>query len=391
MSSLEVMDLLYRIVSSKSVFGEEYECGMLLAEIARSEGLVVEVQPVADRRDNILITLGADSYRSSRHGLLFHGHYDTVPALDMPDAFDVGIRDGFLRGRGAVDQKGGLAAALAALIAMKRSGRKLERSLCLAAVVDEESEHRGSYTLAREGIRADCAIVTEPTNLSKVEFGCRGSAPLQIMVEGRTAHAGSAAEGINAIEKALPVLERLFDLEFLPLDLGELGEVRGSLCVSIIEAGTGYNNVPHEAVIWMDRRTMPGEDTAFALAEVQSVLDQVKKEDPGFSARVRVARPDWSWPPIIERGLNPTLTPADTELFSILEKAAAKSGIGKLTKAFANCYYDMDFLVNDLGIPTLVYGPGDGRLNHSAREAVAVDDVCRAAEIFCHVSGALCL
>ena len=113
------------------------ELGLLL-KLAREEGLTVDIQPVADRRENILISWGTDSYLSGKHGLLLHGHYDTVPALDMPQAFDVKIRDGLLWGRGSVDQKGGLVAALAALMAMKRLGRPMKRSLCLAAVVDED-------------------------------------------------------------------------------------------------------------------------------------------------------------------------------------------------------------------------------------------------------------
>lgn len=391
MDCQEVYRLLREVVACPSVFGQEYACGRLLAEIARAHDLTVEIQPVADRRENILITLGAPSFQSGRHGLLFHGHYDTVPALDMEDAFDVRVRKNQLRGRGSVDQKGGLVASLAAAIAMKRSGRPFKRSLCLAAVVDEESEHRGSWVLAKEGLEADFAIVTEPTHLHKVEFGCRGSSPLKITVEGKTAHAGTASEGVNAIQKSLPILERLFALEFKPLDLGELGSVAGSLCVSIMEAGTGYNNVPHQALIWLDRRTVPDEDTASCLAGIQAVLDEARQEDPTLKARVEVARPDWAWPPIIERGLRPALTPASTEYFSVLQRAADKSGVGKLDKAFATCYYDMDFLVNELGIPTLVYGPGDGRLNHSAREAVDIDQVCQAADLFCHVIGELCL
>ncbi|HZK41830.1 MAG TPA: M20/M25/M40 family metallo-hydrolase, partial [Clostridia bacterium] len=171
----------------------------------------------------------------------------------------------------------------------------------------------------------------------------------------------------------------------------DLGQVTASLCVSIMEAGTGYNNVPYQALIWMDRRTVPGEDKALVMEEIEAVLDQARRLDPGLKAHLEVARPDWSWPPIIERGLNPTLTAADSPLFALLEEAAAKSGLDKLDKAFASCYYDMDFLVNDLGIPSLVYGPGDGRLNHSAAESVSLDHVCQAADIFCHLAEVLCL
>lgn len=390
-SNQEVYEMLDRIVSCESICGNEYECGLLIADIAREHDLTVEIQPVAERRENILITLGSDSYLTGIHGLLLHGHYDTVPFLDMPDPLNTRVKDNMLWGRGSVDQKGGLVACLCAAIAMNRLNRPFRRSLCVAAVVDEESEHRGSYRLAESKISADYAFVTEPTNTTSVEFGCRGTSPIRITVEGKTAHASTAWMGVNSIEKALPILNLLFKLEFPSLDLGELGIVRGTLCVSMINAGTAYNNVPFETEIWMDRRTVMGENSPMALAQIQQVIEEVREKDPSVKAHAEIARPDWSWKPIMERGLNPTLTEVSTELFDYLQDAADKSGVGKLQKTFSNGYNDMDFLVNDLGIPTLVYGPGNGPLSHSAAEEVDIDDVCRVTNVLCHVIERLCL
>ncbi len=391
LSCHEVLDLLKRVVACESVFKNEYACGMLIANIAREHGLNVELQQVEADRDNVLMTLGAPSAFGTKHGLLFHGHYDTVPFLDMPDPLRVRLKDNRLWGRGSVDQKGGLVASLCAMIALKRLGRPLKRSLCLAAVVDEESEHRGSYVLSTSDLDADYAIVTEPTNLTSVEFGHLGSCPIVIRVEGKTAHASVASEGVNAIEKALPILERLFKLELLSVDLAELGSVRGTLCVSMMEAGTAYNNVPHEAIIRMDRRTVPGEDCASAVRQIEAIIKELQSVDPSIKATVSIGRPDWSWPPIAARGLNPSLTDVKTPLFAHLERAAGRCDLPFLKKVFSSCYYDMDFLANDLQIPTLVYGPGDGRLNHSAKEEISVDDVCRAADIYTELAKALCL
>ena len=390
-SSCELLNILKRVVACDSVFKNEYALGLLIADIAREHGLQVERQKVAEGRDNILVTLGADSAYGTTHGLLFHGHYDTVPYLDMPDPLSARVQNNRLWGRGSVDQKGGLVASLCALIAIKRKGIPLKRSLCLAAVVDEESEHRGSFALSESDIRADYAIVTEPTHLKTVEFGHLGSSPIVIRVEGKTAHASVASEGVNAIEKAMLILERLFKMEFPTVNLGELGVAQGTLCVSMMEAGTAYNNVPHEAFIRMDRRTVPGETSESAVAEIEAVIADAKRVDPSMVATVRIERPDWSWPPIIARGLNPALTPSDTPLFDYLQQAASKAGLLRLEKRFSSCYYDMDFLVNDLKIPTLVYGPGDGRLNHSAAEEIDIDDVARAAEIYSELANKLCI
>ena len=387
----ELCGILSDVVKCPSVFGSEGECGRLLAKIAKDNGLTVELMPTeAEGRFNVMITLGAENYMAQKHGLLIHGHYDTVPVLDMPDPYNTEVVDNKMCGRGIVDQKSGLVAALCAAIAMKRTGKPFKKSLCITCVVDEESEHHGSYALGQSGIQADYAIVTEPTN-GHCEFGCKGSTPIRVHVKGLTAHASNPWIGVNAIEKAMPILEGLFAMKFPEVDLGEFGTYRGTICVSKMDAGTAYNNVPGEAVIWMDRRTVPGENSQLALQQVQDVLAEARKKVPDLEATAEIARPDWHWPAIRKRGLNPTCTSADCELYQVLNRAAAKAGLAAVEKRFCNGYNDMDFLVNDLGIPTLVYGSGNGAMAHTAHEEVELDNVCSVAEVFCNMIEELCM
>lgn len=387
----EVCKILSAIVSVDSTFGRERDCGRLIEKIGKEHGLNVELMPVTEDRFNVMITLGADSYKDQKLGLMLHGHYDTVPVLDMEDPFVTKIRDNKMWGRGIVDQKSGLVASICAAIAIKRSGRQLKKPVCVAAVVDEESEHRGSYALVKSGVDADYALVTEPTNTRTCEFGCKGSTPICITVKGRTAHSSNPSAGVNAIQKSMPILEGLFAMTFPEVDIDELGKLQGTLCVSKMDAGTAYNNVPGEAVIWLDRRTVPGEDAALALAQVNAVIDQAKEMDPELEATAKIARPDWHWQPIIERGLNPTYIDTDSGLFHILQRAAIKSGMEPLEKGYFNGYNDMDFLVNDLNIPTLVYGPGDMQMAHSAREEVDIDEVCNVTEVYCNMIEEICM
>lgn len=389
-SKLELTQLLADVVRVDSTFGREAECGRLLEKIALDNGLIVDIMPVTDDRFNVLITIGAEGYEDKKHGLILHGHYDTVPMLDMPDPLNPKITNNRMWGRGVVDQKSGLVAALGAAIAIKRSGRSLQKPFCVAAVVDEESEHRGSYALTQSKLQSDFAIVTEPTNTVTCEFGCRGTSPIRIEVEGLTAHASNPWVGINAIQKSMPLLDALFSLDFPQLDLGTLGSLRATLCVSMFEAGTAYNNVPGKAVIWLDRRTIPGENNSSALAQVQAIIDTIKKSDPDFKAIADVARPDWHWETIRKRGLNPTLVDPDAELFGVLNRAAEKVGI-QLEKKVSLGYNDMDFLVNDMGIETLVYGPGDGKMAHTPYEEVDLDDVCKVAEVYCQMIEEICM
>jgi len=378
----EVCRLLCDLVSTESTFGHEEALGHLIEKTVQKEGIVTEIMPCTENRFNVILTLGASSYREKKLGLLLHGHYDTVPALDMENPYEPDVKNNKVRGRGAVDQKSGLAAAIAALIAVKRSGIKLSKPVSVSCVIDEESEHRGSFALSKSGMTADYAIVTEPTDMKTCDFGCLGTTPVRIRVKGKTAHASNPWKGINAIEKSLPVLERLKDMKFKELDMGVLGVRSGTLCVSKMEAGTAYNNVPGEAVIWLDRRTVPGENSALALQQIKDVIADAKKEEPDLSAEAEIARPDWGWVPIIQRGLNPTLTDRNCPLYDVIRKAAEKTGAEIPGKGFFWGYNDMDFLVNDMKIPTLVFGPGDGAMAHGPSEEVNIDQVCRCADIF---------
>ena len=391
MDNHELAQILSDVVACPSVTGNEGDCGRLLAKIAEDNGLKVEIQETsAPGRINVLITLGADGFLAQKHGLMIHGHYDTVPVIDYPDPYDTTVKDNIMCGRGIVDQKSGLVAGLCAAIAMKRAGKPMKKSLMVACVIDEESEHRGSYALAETGVQADYAFTTEPTN-GNCEFGCKGTAPFKIHVKGRTAHASNPWVGINAIQKSMPILNRLFAMEFPEVDMGEFGIYRGTICVSEMFAGTQYNNVPGDAEIWMDRRMVPGENSRMALEQVKAVIEDAKKEDPQIDATVEIARPDWHWDPIRQRGLNPTLTPIDCELYNVLNRASHRAGFPDIKKKFCNGYNDMDFLENDLGIPTLVFGSGDGSMSHTAHEEVDIDEVCKVAEIFCNVIEELCM
>ncbi|MBS4021564.1 MAG: M20/M25/M40 family metallo-hydrolase [Dethiobacter sp.] len=387
----EVVALLSRMISIPSVVGNESELGRFLIKCCEEAGLVVEIQPVAPERFNVLVTLGASSYKAAKLGLLYHGHYDTVPALDLKNPFSAELKDGFMWGRGTVDQKGGLAAAIMSLVAIKRSGKRLKKPVTVAAVVDEESEHRGSYELVKSGLETDFAVVTEPSKMSGV-LGCKGTVPVKITVKGLTAHACRPWLGVNAVQKALPILELLFAKNFAETDLGPtLGKIKGTLSVGIVEAGTAYNNVPGECVIWLDRRTIPGETTEQVLHEIEDVINKATQIDPELQAHAKIARPDWNWNPIIERGLRPTLTGEHNPLVKIVDGVHYEVTGKLMEKYVTDGYNELDFLVNDLNIPAIQYGPGDPDLCHTAREQLNIKELFETTEVYCRLIEKICV
>jgi acetylornithine deacetylase/succinyl-diaminopimelate desuccinylase-like protein len=158
--------------------------------------------------------------------------------------------------------------------------------------------------------------------------------------------------------------------------------MQGTLNIGLIQGGTAYNNVPDSCSIWIDRRTVPGETQASVLAEIQQVLEHLTSEDYKFRAKAEVARPDWKWEAIRDRGLNPALTSPKSPVAQALT-SAHKQATGKEVKlGYTNGYNDSDFLVNDLGIPTVNYGPGESARSHTLDEKLRIDHLLTAVRVY---------
>jgi acetylornithine deacetylase/succinyl-diaminopimelate desuccinylase-like protein len=346
----------------------------------------VTVRDVHQGRLNILAELRGQDGGAA--GLLFHAHLDTVPALGMDDPHSGRLAGGAVWGRGAVDQKGGLAAAMAALGALAQAG-PLRKGVVLAAVIDEESEHRGSYALVEDGVKAEAAVVTEPSDLRLI-VGHKGTVPARITLQGRQAHGSTPWLGINAVEHAARVVDALGRLRPRAVDVPGVGTVSGTVNVGLIQGGTAYNNVPDRCDVWIDRRTVPGETQASVLVEIQGVLDGLAGSVPGFRGNVEIDRPDWKWPLIRQRGLNPSASLGDGPLTRALHEAHRRVTGSPPERAYNNGYLDMDFLVNDLGIPSVNYGPGEEALCHTPDERLDVAQLVTAARVYALAALTLC-
>jgi acetylornithine deacetylase/succinyl-diaminopimelate desuccinylase len=374
----EVVAFTRALIRQPSVTGEEGDLARQLAQALEEFGLRVELREVAEGRLNVLARLEGEEPLTA---LLFHAHMDTVPAGPMARPFSAEIVDGQIWGRGSVDQKGGLAAAAMALATIARSGRALQRSLALAVVVDEESEHRGSVALVEDGLEAQQAVITEPSDLRMV-IGCKGTLPFQIRVQGEAAHGCRPWLGVNAVRQAMEVADALDALSYPEYEIPGYGAVKGSLNLGVIEGGRAYNIVPDECLMWFDRRTVPGERREEVLGEIEALLERLAAGDPPIRASLQVARPDWDWEPIRRRGLRPAITPPDSPIVELVARHHARVTGREVQRYFTDGYQEMDFLVNDLGIPTVQYGPGDNHLCHTDEERLSITQLIRATEVY---------
>ncbi|WP_328998707.1 M20 family metallopeptidase [Kribbella sp. NBC_00709] len=348
--------------------GEEAATAAVLAAAARELGLDVRTSPVEPGRDNVTVTLAG----GNNPGLLLLGHTDVVPVGDgwTVDPYGGLLRDGRIYGRGTSDMKGGLAAALIALAALR--GTALAGPVELTAVVDEEETGKGirAYIAEAQHRYVGC-ITAEPTDLQTI-IAARGDSYLQVSVHGRASHAGNPDGGANAIYGAAAVvaeIERLHaELATAPHPL--LGPATWS--VGQINGGTGGSIVPAECVVVADRRLLPGESPAEVLADLGRRVAALRLEDRGLT--VELAMPMEM--PAFE-------TEADADLIRITEAARLDSGGEPMPLAGWTAACDGGYIARDLAVPVVVLGPGSVTTQaHRADESVPVAELLTAARTY---------
>lgn len=335
----------------------------LLSGVLRDWGCRVELQEVAPGRPNVVARVGKSGGRS----LMFNGHLDVVDVVGMTHPpFDSVERNGRIWGRGSSDMKAGVAAMCAAAVRAVDAG--LVGEVIVAAVVDEEFTSLGTRALLDRGIRADAAIVTEPTRLA-VMPAHRGFVWVDLKVTGRAAHGSRWEMGVDAIRHAglfLAELDR-YDANTLagrhhPL----LG--RPSVHASLISGGSGMSTYPDRCDLSVERRTIPGESAAQVLSELEELADRVRLIDPRFDATLRV--------PLSQ---SPSDVPVSAPVVQALSNALTACGVPVVVEGMS-AWTDAA-LLNDAGIPAICFGPGDISLAHAAEEFVVRQEIEDATRV----------
>lgn len=335
-------------------------------------GFESDMRDVAPGRPNVVARLG----RAGGRSLLFNGHLDVVGIDGMTHApFDAEEREGRIYGRGSCDMKAGVAAMCAAAVRAVDAG--LEGTIGVAAVADEEFESIGTRALIEAGVRADAAIVTEPTRLCIMPAHL-GFVWLEVITHGHAAHGSRWDLGVDAIRHAGLFLAALdaFDGEQLSARAHPLLG-RPSVHASLIEGGTGMSTYPERCAVKIERRTIPGETPAQVRREIEMLCDDVARRHSKFRADVKVTfaqePSDVAADAPIVRALGDALRTSD--------EAVHVEGMTAWTDAA---------LLNAAGIPAICFGPGDISLAHAATEYVPVDEIERAANVLARLAQTWC-
>jgi acetylornithine deacetylase len=347
--------------------------------------LDVRTSPAAPGRENVRVRTTGDG----GPGLLLLGHTDVVPIGEgwSVDPFGGLVRDGHIHGRGASDMKGGLAACVTAMSAVRRAsaetGIRLTGPVELAATVDEEEGGLGIRQLMRELAagghpRYLGCITAEPTDLQTI-IAARGDCYLDITVHGVAAHAGRPTDGCNAIYGAARVVESLRRWH------DELAGGAHPLCgaatwsVGQISGGQGTAIVPASCRVQADRRLLPGEDPAAVLRAVRARLDALGLAADGLSVETSMPM---SMPGFHTSAEHPFPLAVDRAL---RDSAGPHRPLGGWTAA---C--DGGYLARDLAVPTVVLGPGSVNTQaHRVDEAVPVAELVVAARTYARVAARL--
>lgn len=307
---------------------------------------------------------------------MFSGHLDVVGVDGMTHApFDGDVHDERLYGRGATDMKGGVAAMCAAAWRASRDG--LAGEIVVALTADEEYESVGTRAMLERGVRADAAIVGEPTRLA-VMPAHRGFVWIEVVVAGRAAHGSRWDLGVDAIRNAgllLAELDRVDAEELSQHTHPLLG--RASLHASTIEGGIGMSTYPDRCVLRLERRTLPGETGEQVLAEVRRACAAVHARRPDLAAEVSL---------LMAQG--PSDVATDAPIVRALEEALRERN-EEVHVAGMSAWTDAA-LLNAAGIPAICFGPGDISLAHAAEEYIPLAEIDRATSVLATLARRWC-
>jgi succinyl-diaminopimelate desuccinylase len=339
---------------------------------------VANVPVSSERRSNVIARF--DNPRSQTT-LLIDAHQDTVPIDGMTiEPFTPVERDRRIYGRGACDDKGGMAAMLSAFARLVESRPPRAANVVISCTCDEESGATGIRDLIKQwndrGRPAsllnrppDLALIIEPTELDVV-VAHKGATRWKIRTQGRACHSSEPANGINAIYRMARVVACL---EQFAAELPQRAPPHAlcgspSLSVGRIEGGISVNTVPDECTIEIDRRVIPREDATTVMEQVGQYL----RERLDFEFEML---PPWIRGPALPDDVN--LPWADRLLASVQAVTGRGDKIGVQFGTHAS-------RTAAAGVPSVVFGPGSIDQAHTKDEWIEIRQLKQAAEIFYH-------
>ena len=344
------------------------------------EGFALEIQDVAPGRPNVIGWIGDGAGGPS---LLLEGHTDVVTEGDPVEwshaPFGAELVDGKIYGRGSADMKSGLAAAMVAAAAIKRTGATFRGRLIVGALVDEEGDMIGAKHLVTTpiGRALSAAIICEPEE-NEICLEQRGVVWARVTVKGKMAHGAMPEAGVNPISAVAQIVTRARVLERRLRRVCERSRFLRPPTVTptIVRApahGVPQSNViPSAAEATLDIRLTPGPDEAAITAAVNETLAEAARAIPGATIE---------WRPVNGFRLATKVDRAEPLVHAM--RRAVRKATGRPPR-FGGVPGSTDgtILRTALGIPIVTCGPGNRLIPHQVDEFVEVRELVEAARIY---------
>jgi putative selenium metabolism hydrolase len=373
----DMVRFLRDIVAIPSLSGGEKEVVHRIADQMRAVGFD-EVK--FDALGNVLGRVG-----SGPRQIAFDAHVDTVDVTDRDqwdcDPFTGKVEDGKIFGRGAVDQKAGMAAMVYAGQILKEEGVPAGCEVWMVGSVMEEDCDGlcWHHILSEKTLAPELVVSTEPTDL-KINRGQRGRMEIRVRVTGRSCHGSMPHLGDNAIYKINPAIEairkmneRLKDDDFLgkgTCTITWIGSKSPSLCA-----------VADEAEFHIDRRLTTGETRESALAEVEDALKTAGVEAEVFTLTYE----EEAWTGLVYPmdKYYPTWVTAADHPAVLAASRAGREATGRAPEISRWNFSTNGVAIAGLhGVPCLGFGPGQEQMAHMANEWVPIDDLVTACAVY---------
>ncbi|PXW43907.1 succinyl-diaminopimelate desuccinylase [Klebsiella oxytoca] len=365
----ELTTLLCRLIQfpSENPPGNEKAVALFIAEVLRAEGIDVDIQEVVAERPNVIACLKG---QQPGKRLILNGHSDVVPCGEgwSVDPFAAVIDGDRIIGRGAADMKSGVAAMMFAAILIKRRQYAFNGEIVLLFNVDEERINLGMEHFVAQGVKADYAIIGEPTSLD-ICVAHKGVSRTRLTTHGTAGHAAKTRNPDSAINKMAGLLpELLEECRRVKLKHHELLG-NASMLVTTINGGSAPNIVPQSCSIEIDRRVLPGERRNEINDSLQMALHGI-----GLNPKQDYSLENYLFIPASAIEESHPLVEAACQVVNSVTGAARK------TIFDATC--EAPFFSVWCQIPTIIMGPGDLAQAHVKDEYVKIEELHQAAQIY---------
>lgn len=321
---------------------------------------------------NLWVTLGPKDVA----GYVLSGHVDVVPVDGQDwttDPFKLTPKGDRLYGRGTCDMKGFVAAALAAVPDIAKA--PLKKPIHLAISYDEEVGCTGVRTLLSvlkdRPLKPEACFVGEPTNMQVVTAHKTGR-PMRVTVRGKEVHSSMRPVGVSAIEEAARLIVKIREVADRLATRTDIDPLYPTpfttMSVGVISGGTARNIVARDCLFYFDLRCVPGDDPYKIVAEIEAYAREklepaMKAIDPacGFTFE--------------EMALVPGLDTDENASVTLLAKHLARRNDHSKV-----AYGTEGGLFQEIGIPTVIIGPGSIEQAHQPDEYIETAELHKADE-----------